>query len=1583
MDSWLFLTTFLTLILLPICVYRQLIWEQIKIYLRKKFGLVGIDQICIFYDQQKSKATIHIVGITLEEVASVNKNNKKASNPSNTLNESRMLALKTWIQSSTFIKAAIETTIEISILIIMSLVVNHIAIHIDKLTYFTRKKDDLVLKVDHIYMCSTLNVSKLRSQLFQERMFVIQIQVGPVTVAEQQDDGLKSLVEMTTACLVMVSCQFEAKRIMFKDVDLDIQLGLLGIFLDRCLNYTDRHYKKHVKPDQLQLQQQQNQHLDMSTSKFMHLGNKINSISVTIQKVNLEYHQIAIKMEIDSMQIQAFFKRKMEPSIQFNTELVMFYLQEHRLVNIPSMEITAALPPQDEYGSQHHATIETITSDALPHTDLLSVTWIINTPLLTLPLKSQTFLDTLVQLQQKQQNNTTSTTSINHDLPQKRISNLPACTLAIVFNSARMELLDVDSDKRNGYMSSKSLIVRFSGEYMKKSNSRNSSSFDDVPSSSSSSSASRFDSWFAQEEYKWLSGGGSSSSLTSKNRNSIHESTQQQQQQQGKSATPPPPSPSPSTPTPTAVRWLNLLGRVSRRRQSSPAPSMKPQQRHQKWTYRLSLKIIIQHVNFGYLHQQQIHDFVRVKNTVFILKSGMHVIQNQVVFTPGNIIQSEAAIDKPLIFLWDTHHNYAMSASVFWIKSVPTALSSLRSNSNKSVNIGTENGPDWKQVVAKSISFSLDVTQGSVVALSIDAARSPFTERINAPQGYIDNSPKDTVYTRMILDTQKLTFVCEGPYAIVGQQLNNEWKTRCHVEKLYIHQSSSCLQQNVNISELLEKAEKQHVILWISQLNFTTKHWQAAEKHLSVVIKVKKYGISYSIRNHYACLLLFRSLYAMKNQLKSYSSGLEHQHTTVSTPVLQFSVDLSVGRGDIQIGLPQDTRLYLRMDELDAKYSNIPDQKNIIQFRNIMLLGASPTHHDMWEQLVEIDHVKITMITAIELKSKKMFASVPYKFVLSVVIDNVIGLVKAIKELHARILEKDPFKHVFTYFGPTVNNEPIAIPHIKLRAKVFTIHFDDDPFEAKLRNILRTGLQEQQRRLAYREALDDKIYEMLHSTSTVSPEPASANSSMHQQTIPEDFQSIYTSSSTINAQKGQNENRSNGSTASTDNAEVYVQIAEAQRNLLEHYSEFWMKHINKTVQEEVQFFEALHVRNNYRNSLTAADIDKALDDGDSRRHDRFLLSKTFTIDIVPRPLYPPLANFTAQYAKVSFKPANFMLEETRSFIQMVGSGVPLDNDFSIIIPFHLSIKASRTWIKVRDYPLPLLYVPPPATGRVSWTLEGDYALGDELGNSGGSRIIPITIIPLSTPSEPAGYCLSAVRTASPLKFYSIIDYHVLTQGMSMICWSISYNPAVQDILHVLDNLTAAQVDPSPRIGFWDKVRFMIHSQVKIQFSGGGKLAFAVKGTRDPYQLLERGAGLAKVWSDDVVWLLGYENNQNEFMQIISQNYAFGVPDLIHGGFVPQLPDSLQYKQDKMFADDNHVFLKVALKLSDGVRMGIGLSYERLSCHSEDANNNNLCIRCKYQCPHLIDRCRSQIFMPHYNVLFQSIQQVNTYFDKVK
>lgn len=798
-----------------------------------------------------------------------------------------------------------------------------------------------------------------------------------------------------------------------------------------------------------------------------------------------------------------------------------------------------------------------------------------------------------------------------------------------------------------------------------------------------------------------------------------------------------------------------------------------------------------------------------------------------------------------------------------------------------------------------------------------------------------------------------------------------QWRGRCHLEKLYIHQALTSVQDATQVRELLEKDEKQHLILWISQLNFATSLFQNVSSDnnrlLHLTAKVKKMGVSYSIRNHYAALLFLKSLTVIKTMLKrTQEVAISSTPETMTTkPKIVADIHLDIGRVDIQLGLPFEKKVYLRLDEFNINKNTSQEGKLNTQFRNMMVLGVSPLHKNKWEQLVELDQVQIiceiSPILAdsiIDLRAKKIFATVPYKFVLSAVIDSIIGLVKAIKELHGRIL--NPEGNVFTFFGPTIKNDPITIPYIKLRTKLFSVYFDDDPFEARLRNILRTGLAEQQRRLAYENALEAKVYDML---STAEPSIRS--------------QVAYSTDANM-----ENTNQQTTVLETSQNVPytfIQPQVEEAQRNLMEHFSKFWIKHINKAKNDEKEFYTELFAREHYRNSESATAIDKVLDDGDSRRQDRFLYSKTFIIDILPRPAYPPLAGFSAQYAKIYFKRANL---ETRKFMYHTGGGVPLDDNFSIIIPFHLSIKAGKTWIKARDYPLPLLYVPPSAgdgkNTHTSWTLEGNYVAADELGNSGGSRIIPITIIPKKSDTA-LGYCLSAVRTTSPLKFYSVIDYHVFAQDMSMICWSVSNSPVIQDILRVLDTLTAAQVDPSPRIGFWDKVRFIIHSKIKIHFTGD--LAFVVKGTRDPYQLKGRGAGLAKLWSNNVVWLLGHKNSQNEFMQIISDNYAFGVPDLVRGGFVPDtLPDSMS-QYNGVEKNERHRFLKVALKLTDGIRMGIGLSFERLSCHSE-AIDDSLCFNCQNQHMHVIDKCRSQVFLPHYKVLFQSVEQVAKYHDSV-
>ncbi|KAG2234621.1 hypothetical protein INT48_003429, partial [Thamnidium elegans] len=935
---------------------------------------------------------------------------------------------------------------------------------------------------------------------------------------------------------------------------------------------------------------------------------------------------------------------------------------------------------------------------------------------------------------------------------------------------------------------------------------------EDIPSASSGSE-SHLDVLFAQEEYQWM---------------------------RSKTGYQPVPS-----------KWTQLMDRISR----NP---------NQQGSYRMSAKCMMYKLKLGHVESSSVEkQFLKMKHAVLIFKVRCKVAVNhdryETRMSLDQGVQAEVSIDRPVVSLWNDADQ--VCSSVVWLSTIPACVAEISPGNSKAP-------PVWVSgLIRSSLNFSLEVSEGSIVVTSLDRAQ----RMEEVPSGYIDNTPKETVWTRLVLDTQKFNLVCQG-----AANTGADWNIRCHLDTLYLQQLSG----THHLSE-----EKKEVIVWISQLNLGSKLSGSQDtRHVSVSCKVKKYGVCYSIQHHYVCLLFVRSLSRMKDRLGVDKKGGGRVHV---------DLDVQVSRGDIHLFLPNSNQLYHRIDDLSIERKSMV----VIKFRNMMVLGQSPVHAASWEQLVEIDkaHISIKHHRQIDLKSRKIFASVPYSYTLSTVLDSVIGLIKAIKELQARLLTEN----AFTYFGPTCNNEPILIPCIQIKTHVLKINFDDDPFEAKLRTILRTGLVEQQKRLSYEEALQVKMQEMLvHDTST---------------------QSIAEESSTV--------------VESPDLSEVYVQIAEAKKNLLVHFSKLWIKNIKEQKRQEEMFYQEMHVSEDYRNSVTAEALDETLDEIQRPQ------SGSFSIEILPRPFYPALAHFSSQFTKISFKPADFALQETRQFIHTIGGGVPLNNNFSVIIPFHLSIKAGQTWIKVRDYPLPLLYVPPQTLteddassstrrsrnqSRVSWSLEGNYALGDELGGSCGSRIIDIPIIPgLGS----LGYTLSAVRTTSPVKFYSVVDYHILTSSLSTICWSMSYSPAIQDIMRVLESLSAEQVDPSSRLGFWDKVRFMIHTQTKLSFIGGGDLALVVKGTRDPYQLQGRGAGLTKIWSQDVVWLLGYKNPQHEFMQIVSKQYAFGVPDLVRGGFVPSLPDSYERKSSAV-PDDPNRFLKVVLKLTDGIRMGIGLGFER-------------------------------------------------------
>ncbi|KAI8880775.1 hypothetical protein K501DRAFT_275281 [Backusella circina FSU 941] len=1445
-----------------------------------------------------------------------------------------MKCVISWIIPPGFIIALVETILDIPVQLLMNVLAKYIVIQVNNLLIRIENNNHsaFLFRIDYIIIDTerqqqtvySTTRSQVNRSIFQEKhKLTINMRVGPIYIGTESNERSVGVI---TPSHVLAFYYFQPRRFCLQDLDLKTTIGEIVVDGYNCYSMVELIQKLRR---------------GSASSSIVKKGrvkweNVINSNSLSISYINIVYsHQnpmVKGSIEISGINSIIHTRERLDsdqhPLGQLSANKIKCVLKQQQddttiaAFSLPNLEIKAT-----------YVLNSLFFTSGEPRSDFLFATIQLDSPLVTTNVVRLSQI--MTELDSSSSNQPVEYKEEKQKMGPFKLSlvDIPACGLAFVLNKPRVEFTDIPPNKvpekcLSGVLSANNLIVRLSGEYIAKSNR---AGIADIPSSFSSSSLSSLDSFFVKQEYRWLntSLGGSSSDLLQTNRNSMEFN------RRGRD---------------------HILKRMSHRQGSLDFSRSHEDTR--QWSYRWVGKIIFQKLDIGHHCQDGHSPLVYIKHAAIVLRSRMEIALDQdkqsieSTWSPGNGIQAEAAVEKPIIYIYNAQDS--ISSLVFWMSILPQFFARKQETTNEKREVSAV----IKRIM-RNVGFSLDVSRGSIIAVNADRKK---TNKSSPPGGYVDNTPVVDVVSRIVFYTHKFTFVWESPESREetwreDASLNGIWRSRCFMEKLSLQQSSWS-ESNLSTPDNRDKNQHEsYPIIWISQLNlsakFTSNHKEGEvlpSVGVDIVFKVKKKGIQYSVRNHYACLLLVDSMKDLKRQffLDQKPEELKLKGVPQKPSILFIQcISFQMERVDVRVMLPNNTPLYARVDGLFVQVEPAGEQP-IISLRNMMLLGISPTRAHHWDQLIEVDKftIDIRKTTDINLRAKKVFARIPYNYILADVIDNVIGLVKAIKDLHLRLGASEP---AYTFFGPIPKNDPIMIPIICIRTDVFTLHFDDDPFEVKLRRILSTGKLEQERRLAYREAMDHKISELYEEINSVSP--INSDSSLPSQVL---------SMSKVN--------------------ELEDRIEQAENGLLKHYSESWLRHINKTIQEESHFYHQMHITENYRNPLIVGELDMSLDDDDEGNSGEFLLSNAFSIKILPLPLNPPLANFSSQLAKVKFRPADFPLTETRQFIHEVGRGVPLNTSFSIIIPFHLSIISGETWVKLRDYPLPLLYVPKnmetssghtTSTRKISWTLDGNYVLADDLGDSSGSRFIPIEIIPVSEYSP--GYIIAAVRTASPLKFYSIIEYNVIPKAMSSICWSPSYNPVIQDIIHILDRLTPAQVDPSPRIGFWDKVRMMIHTRTTIHFSGNGDLAVVVKGTRNPYKLNENGKGLAKIWSNDVVCLLGYENPQKEILQVISVNYAFGVPDLIRGGYVPNIPDALPYTLEKIESNSESKFSKIALKLSDGIRMGIGLDFERLCCPSDT------CSECEklLQPVHLIDRCRSLTFSPHYDILFRSKSYVES------
>lgn len=647
--------------------------------------------------------------------------------------------------------------------------------------------------------------------------------------------------------------------------------------------------------------------------------------------------------------------------------------------------------------------------------------------------------------------------------------------------------------------------------------------------------------------------------------------------------------------------------------------------------------------------------------------------------------------------------------------------------------------------------------------------------------------------------------------------------------------------------------------------------------------------------------------------------------------------------------LPHDTHLFMNFRRVQVQQ----DRANglLVAWDKGMLAGQSPTLPGRWEDIIRIRSGKVRMrpdpnnhgyypfVLSLDCETARL--RIPFRYIFSRIIDNTASLVKATKQL--------VYEHVKGGQGIIIEphaEDPKHLPQIELRIGLFAVELQDDPFETKLNIIWRAGAEEQASRLDREAAFAAKADAIRKAESGEGAEHSDSDSDA------DDLRSRRQPK--IDARHS-------------------VGVEEARRNLLEYNSSSWITRVRNATAEQSR-----------REDVLARKLYGA-DDHTMR------VRAHLPIDLAPVPRSAPLARATFHGLELVVSKPSFGDEGLRDYLHEVGGGIPRDSTFSLLIPVHLSWKMEEARFQVRDYPLPLLHVPSgEGHQQHSWVAETDLVIAEETSGPQSVRRVPCAIIPQHVfKGQGAPYTIVVPRSAMPTKTYMRPTITIRSAEPVRIGWGNSIQPAISDVAHILETFTKNPPDPSPRMGFWDKIRLQFHWQLRFVFPGPrANVFFHLKGSRSPYALTGFGAGFAKAWKGNIQFRLGLPNPDHEFFQIISDEYVLGIPNLrayvdtaATGNYFtdasadPSSPDNHSAYAASTIADDTYdpsvederdddtgaLWIKVCAKCNNGVRWGMGIVLER-TCRDSDCRDAGC-----YKLGTFHRRCRMFDFVPHWHV----------------
>ncbi|KAL2164331.1 hypothetical protein VTH06DRAFT_3547 [Thermothelomyces fergusii] len=650
-----------------------------------------------------------------------------------------------------------------------------------------------------------------------------------------------------------------------------------------------------------------------------------------------------------------------------------------------------------------------------------------------------------------------------------------------------------------------------------------------------------------------------------------------------------------------------------------------------------------------------------------------------------------------------------------------------------------------------------------------------------------------------------------------------------------------------------------------------------------------------------------------------------------SAPEL-VAVDFKATLIQVKAELPSDPPVMLHVYNMEAgRHRWSPP---FVQARLIRLYAEAPRMRSVWARIASVKNVRADYResrykpTGGALREERMFdvvtenvrLAVPHEMVVYKITDNFVNTFKSVQQLHHRfktgtseyVLEKGP-------------EGPKMVPKVSLRARNFLFELEDGAFEWKLGVIYRAGLVEMMQRQAREEAFRLKVkkiheYESRKGLSSLRARSAAPRGEpLTPRTPPARSRSAdgRRRSFAEGRQRGRSLRYDPEAAAHVLSGTSRVSIAEARHKLNIHNARSWKKRIDQ------QYELARNTAKDLRSQFWG--VNEIPDD---------LEESEKILEVPQRPAL--MATLISDLHIVVDKPS-FPLKDLPDFLHKVGKGMPKDMKYSLLVPMHLQVTMEEARISLRDYPLPLFHVPALKSDQSprlrALSMATDFVIAEEYRGPESTRKIRVPIVPPRNLdpaiSNEGSFAVDVRRTIGPVKTFSDMSIDINTANPTRITWGPSYQPAIQDMMMAIESMTKPQLDPSDRVGFWDKIRLSFHSRIRVAWRENGDVHLALKGSRDPYQVMGNGAGFLMCFRNDVRWNIHSVDDPKRFMTVDSGEYVLAVPDYSH-----QVREARRQHGEDESVDSGSgpepgvTFKKVVMKLSGKVQWLAGLVFER-------------------------------------------------------